>query len=98
MHKSGWLAFTLGVVLMAGVALADEQSRDGRGAGLEPGTIARGLARLERAVARLEARLAGRSGSMMEGCSDMMMGGGMMGGGMMGGSPPNERWRSSPSR
>lgn len=39
----------------------------------------------------------GRGGSM-DGCADMMAGGGMMGGGMMGGSPPNERWRSPPSR
>ncbi|MGH8707006.1 MAG: hypothetical protein ACREVD_02970 [Burkholderiales bacterium] len=58
--------------------------------------IERGLARLERAMARLEARLTGRGGSMMDGCADMMAGGDMMSGGdMMGGSRPNERWRST---
>jgi hypothetical protein len=39
-----------------------------------------------------------RSGDSMNGCADMMAGGGMMGGGMMSGSQPNERWRSSPAR
>lgn len=33
------------------------------------------------------------SGGSMNGCADMMAGGGMMGG-----SQPNERWRSSQSR
>jgi len=42
--------------------------------------------------ARLEARPAGRGGSM-DGCADMMTDGVMMGG-----SQPNLRWRSSPSR
>lgn len=100
MHKSGWMALILGALLTAGVALAHEEGRGARGDGAEraaPGVIERGLARLERALARLEARLAGRGGSM-DGCADMMSGGGMMGGGMMGGSRPNERWRSSQSR
>jgi hypothetical protein len=41
------------------------------------------------AALALEARVAGRGGSMTQGCPDMMAGGGMMGG-----SRPNERWRS----
>lgn len=60
MHKSGWMALTLGALMMAGVALAHEEGR----------------------------------GGSMDGCADMMSGGGMMGGGMMGGSRPNERWSS----
>ena len=100
MRKRTWMALTFGALLVTRVALAHDEAREARGdrpGRAAPGVIERGLERLERAVARLEARLAGRGGSM-DGCADMMAGGGMMGGGMMGGSQPNERWRSSPSR
>ncbi|MGE3376496.1 MAG: hypothetical protein AB7O37_23440 [Vicinamibacteria bacterium] len=100
MRKTTWIALTISSVLAAGVAWAHDEgseARDIRAERAAPGVLERGLERLERAVARLEARLAGRGGSM-DGCADMMSGGGMMGGGMMGGSQPNERWRSSPSR
>lgn len=94
MRKRTWMALTFGALLAAGVAWAHDEGREARaGATPEraaPDVIERGLARLERAVARLEAHLASRGGSM-EGCADMMAGGGMMGG-----SRPNERWRSSP--
>lgn len=98
MRKHTWIALTIGALLVTGVASAHDEARAARGEESEraaPGVIERGLERLERLVARLEARLAGRGG---DGCAGMMSGGGMMGGGMMGGSPPNERWRSSPSR
>lgn len=100
MHKNVWIALAVGAALAAGLAQAHDEGRASRGdrtERAEPGVIERGLGRLERAVARLEARLAGRGGSM-DGCADMMAGGGMMEGGMMGGSQPNERWRSSPAR
>jgi hypothetical protein len=95
MHKKVWIAMAVSAVLAAGLAQAHDEgraSREARTERAEPGVIERGLERLERAVARLEARLAGRGGSM-DGCADMMSGGGMMGG-----SQPNERWRSSPAR
>lgn len=94
MRKDVWIALTISAALAAGFAWAHDEG-EARGARSEraaPSVIERGLERLERAVARLEARLAGRGGSM-DGCADMMSGGGMMGG-----SQPNERWRSSPSR
>jgi len=100
MRKRTWTALTFGALLMAGAASAQDEAREARGDRAEdaaPGVIERGLVRLERAVTRLEARLAGRGGSM-DGCADMMSGGGTMGDGMMGGSRPNERWRSSQSR
>jgi hypothetical protein len=82
------LSFT--AVLMAGSVWAQGESRPAQGDRAEraaPSALERGLERLERAVARLEARLAGRGGSM-DGCADMMAGGGMMER-----SRPNERWR-----
>lgn len=52
------------------------------------GLIERGLARIEHAIARLQAKLSGRpSGESSEGCE------GMMGGGM-----PNDQWRSPAER
>jgi hypothetical protein len=97
MRKGILLAWTCGALLVAGVASGHDEGRSPRAGETDnraaPGVIERGLARLERAIARLEARLSGRGASMMEGCSDMMAGGGMMGG-----SRPNERWRSSPGR
>lgn len=58
------------------------------------GSLAERLERIEKAIARLEAKVSGGGGdSIMEGCRDMM-GGGMMGrGGMMDGAP-NSRWKS----
>lgn len=100
MRKRTWMALTFGALLVTGGALAQDGAREARGDRPErtaPGVIERGLERLERAVARLEARIAGRGGSM-DGCADMMAGGGMMGGGMVGGSQPNERWLSSQPR
>jgi hypothetical protein len=71
--------------LLAGAAIAQNVS------GSSPGSLERRLERIEQAMARLEARLNGRQagGAMMDGCRDMMGGGGMMGGGQ-----PNEQWRS----
>lgn len=97
---STWIALTFGALLMAGVASAHDEARDARSDRAEravPGLIDRQLTRLQHAVARFEARLAGR-GSSMQGCADMMAGGGMMDGGMMGGSRPNEGWRSPQER
>lgn len=80
----------------AGAAIAHDESRrsgepaaGARGGG---GLIERGFARLERAIARIEARLSGSGGSMMSGCEEVMGRGGMMGGGMMGGARPNQQW------
>ena len=58
------------------------------------GSLAERLERIEKALARLEAKVSGSGGdSMMERCRDMM-GGGMKGrGGMMEGTP-NSRWKS----
>ena len=95
MRENIWFALTISAALSAGAAWAHDEGGEPRGARSEraaPSVIERGLERLERAVARLDARLAGRGGSM-DGCADMMAGGGMMGG-----SQPNERWRFSPSR
>lgn len=95
MRRKVWIIVTISAALAAGASWAHDDGRVARGDRAErpaPGVIESGLERLERLVARLEARLAGRGGSM-DGCADMMAGGGMMGG-----SPPNERWRSSPSR
>ena len=97
MRRRAYLAWACAALLATGTAAGHDDERGARAAQTDnrvaPGLIERGLARVERTVARLEARLAGRGGSMMEGCADMMGGGGMMGG-----SQPNERWRSSPAR
>lgn len=105
MSKGKVLACAVAAMLAASATLGQEKERDGVKAGAAEkaatGWIERGFARLERAIERLEAKLSGRErGGMMDGCEDMMAGGGMMeggmmGGGMMGGSRPNERWRGS---
>lgn len=108
MRKGQRYAWVLAALLAASPAIGHDEDRSGaRADGIDkpaPGWIERGFARVERAIARLEARLSGRGGSMMDGCEDMMgggmmggggmMSGGMMGGGMMGGSRPNEQWRA----
>lgn len=93
MSKGGWVAWALAAMLAAGTTLGQDRERGAASIAtpvrVSPGWIERGLARLERAIERLEAKLSGRErGAMMEGCQDMMGGGGMMGGGR-----PNERWR-----
>ncbi|MEW6688029.1 MAG: hypothetical protein AB1452_02950 [Pseudomonadota bacterium] len=108
MSKSKAVTLMFALALAAGGALGEDTER-GASAATTPeraaaGWIERGFARLERAIARLEAKLSGRGGG---GCEDMMgggmmdggmMGGGMMGGGMMGGARPNERWRQPDRR
>lgn len=89
----------LSAALLSGGAIAQQANE-------APGLLERGLARIEKAVMRLEAKLAGRkSEGHMDGCHEMMeggmMGGGKMGGGMMGGGArggPNEQWRDPPAR
>lgn len=112
MKRGKRFVWALAVLLAAGSAVGHDEKRDAsRSAAKEraaPGWIERNVERLERAIARLEVRLSGRGGSMMDGCEDMMGGGGMMGdgmmsdgmmggGGMMGdgmtGRRPNEQWR-----
>lgn len=93
MSKGGYVAWALAAMLAAGTTLGQDKERGAAGITtperVSPGWIERGLARIERAIERLEAKLSGRErGGMMEGCQDMMGGGGMMGGGR-----PNERWR-----
>jgi len=99
------------IALTAGIALAHASDREAPGrvaAEQAPaGWMARGFARLEHLIGRLEARLAGRNqGGTTGGCESMagggmsegMMSGGMMEGGMMGGTRPNERWRGPADR
>lgn len=93
MSKSRYVAWALAAMMATGTTLGQEKDRSAASAvppeRAAPGWIERGFARLERAIDRLEAKLSGRErGGMMEGCQDMMGGGGMMGGGR-----PNERWR-----
>ena len=102
MTRGTVFALALAAMLAASAALGEEKDRGSSGASASeraaPGWIERGFARLERAIERLESKLAGRQrGGMMDGCEDMMAGGGMMGGGM-GGSRPNERWREPAER
>jgi hypothetical protein len=89
--------FTWAIVAMlaAGTTIGAEKEREAAvSERTAPGWIERGFARLERAIERLEARLAGRDrGAMTGGCEDMMAGGGMMGG-----PRPNERWRGQAER
>lgn len=99
MSKSRYVAWALAAMLAAGTTFGQDKERGAASIAtpdrVSPGWVERGLARLERAIDRLEAKLSGRErGAMMEGCQDRMGGGGMMGGnGMMGGGRPNERWR-----
>jgi hypothetical protein len=103
-------AWVLAALLAASPAIGHDEDRTAARADridkTAPSWLERGFARLERAIARLEARFSGRGGSM-GGCEDMMAGGmtgggmmdgGMMGGGMMGGPRPNERWRGPAER
>ena len=100
MSKGKVLACAVAAMLAAGSTVGQEKERDKASVGASErdtaGWIERGFARMERAIERLEAKVSGRQrGGMMDGCEDMMGGGGMMGGGeMMGGSRPNERWRA----
>jgi hypothetical protein len=101
MSRSIGTAALIAALIAAGAAMAhDEPRRAGEPAGERAGGwIERGFARLERAIARLEARLSG-GGSMTAGC-EQMMGEGGMGGGMMGGARPNQQWSrpgEAPSR
>ncbi|MEW5864041.1 MAG: hypothetical protein AB1773_10680 [Pseudomonadota bacterium] len=113
MSRSVGTAALIAALIAAAAAMAqDEPWRAGEaavGERADGGWIERGFARLERAIARLEARLSG-GGSMTAGCEQMMgeggmggamMGGAMMGGGMMGGARPNQQWSrpgEAPSR
>lgn len=103
MSRAKVVAWSIVAMLAASPAVGEEKEKErssGNAAASErtaPGWIERGFARLERAIERLEAKLAGRGGGgMMGGCEDMMAGG--MEGGMMGGSRPNERWRGQAER
>lgn len=82
-----WNLLLVAAALAAGTAIAQNATESA------PGALERRLERPEQAMARLEARLNGgqRGGGMMEGCRDMMGGGGMGG---MGRGQPNEQWRS----
>jgi hypothetical protein len=95
MNRKGWIAVLALSALGAG-ALAFAQERPGRDAAAEHEAVRaleQRVQRLERAIARIDARLAARErggamgGGMMGGgmMGGDMMGGGMMGGGMMGG-------------
>ena len=107
MSKGTQFAWVLVALLAVSPAIGNEESsalRPDDGGRAAPNWIERGFVRLERAIARLEAKIAGRrGGSGMAGCEEMMSGGmigdammGGMGGGMMGGARPNEQW--SPPR
>lgn len=105
MSRTKVFAWAIVALLAAGTTIGAEKEREAAASErTAPGWIERGFARLERAIERLEAKLAGRDrGATMSGCEDMMAGGGMMdggmmGGGMMGGSRPNERWRGQGER
>lgn len=84
MRKS--IAAALAASLLAGGAIAQDARES------SPGALERRMERIEKALERLESKLAGRraqrGGGMMEGCRDMM------GGGTMGGQP-NQQWRPS---
>lgn len=78
----GTLAIVIAASMVGGVAFAQDSAPQG--------SVEARLDRIEQAIARLAQKVSTRGGGgMMEGCRDMMGGGGMMGRGA-----PNDDWRS----